>query len=88
MISASPLFQRTNFTGCFQRLGFLKCFSEFVLMDCRPFDNKSPGAGWKLAVDKRKSLDIHHGFAAAVNSVKVRRWMIPKIHLDHNAVET
>ena len=56
-------------------------------MRSRPGPQKPEGRGWQGTIDQRARRDLDLAFRTTVNRVKVRRRMIPPVHVDRDPVE-
>ena len=57
-------------------------------MERCPFDDKAACSWRKLSFDECQRFYIDDCFTARVDRMKVRRWMIAKIHLNDDTVES
>jgi hypothetical protein len=74
-------------TGVLATYDAIPCLSKFVEVQSSPFSNQAQGSGRERACVDASVGDDDQCLLACVVDVKVRRVVIPPIHVDHQAVE-
>jgi hypothetical protein len=60
---------------------------QLCSMESSPFDDEGQGARRQIAAQDADRLDSNSSFRAAVESMKMGRLVIEKVHADHYAEE-